>query len=491
MAKHEPTQDGPSAAERSRPSRIFRRASLERLNSPERLDELMGVIGPQSWIALGGLALVVAAGLAWAVLGRVPVTIEARGVLVHPRRVVDVQAPRDGTLGGLRLTPGATVAEGDVLATLDRPLLRHQLQLRREELELRRERLRVSAPLHARRVELERAALERERAALRRRIEESRAQADRILDANEETREERRRGIERQLELFRGLNERLQARVKDYTALEERGVINKHVVLQVEQALLNGLLTVQELEARLQALTVEAIGDQAEDLRRRHAIIELETQLQALDAREGRLTEETSRFAFEEEEPVRALEREVARLEEQLGQESLVRSPHAGRVIEVLAAAGQVVSPGDRLAVLEVQDVERPLVSLSCFALKDGKRAREGLTLQVSPENVERERYGAALGRVTRVAAFPSTLEEVSRLVGNEELARALVPAGGCIVVYGELTPDPAAPSGFAWSSSRGPDLRLTPGTPTRTRLVVEERSPLSFVLPGLDATRR
>ena len=59
-------------------------------------------------------------------------------------------------------------------------------------------------------------------------------------------------------------------------------------------------------------------------------------------------------------------------------------------------------------------------------------------------------------------------------------------PADKSILVYGDLTPDESTPSGYAWSSSTGPALRLTPGTTTRVRVVVEQRSPLSFILPIL-----
>ncbi|NES67365.1 MAG: NHLP bacteriocin system secretion protein, partial [Okeania sp. SIO2D1] len=40
--------------------------------------------------------------------------------------------------------------------------------------------------------------------------------------------------------------------------------------------------------------------------------------------------------------------------------------------------------------------------------------------------------------------------------------------------------------SGYQWSSSKGPQQKLTAGTTTTTRVRVEERAPITFVLPIL-----
>lgn len=65
-------------------SNIFRKESLERLSSPEQLDQLMQVVRLRSWIPLVSLGSLVGLALLWSILGRIPITTTGRGILVHP-----------------------------------------------------------------------------------------------------------------------------------------------------------------------------------------------------------------------------------------------------------------------------------------------------------------------------------------------------------------------------------------------------------------------
>jgi HlyD family secretion protein len=43
-----------------------------------------------------------------------------------------------------------------------------------------------------------------------------------------------------------------------------------------------------------------------------------------------------------------------------------------------------------------------------------------------------------------------------------------------------------STPSGLRWSGGSGPNLQLENGTPAKSEVVVERRSPVSFLLPFL-----
>jgi HlyD family secretion protein len=320
---------------------------------------------------------------------------------------------------------------------------------------------------------------------LTRQIAESTENADHLRDAGKKALEDRRKALQNQLSLFQKLSTRLEARVERYEKLEKSGVVNKQELLQLEQTTMNTLLTCQSLETQLQELGVGELKDAALDMQRRHRILEMKNQLQDLVRKETQLAHEAAQFTINTDEPVEVLEEEIRILETRLA-ESTILSPYSGRVLEVTAVQGQVVGAGSRLAVLEIEDPDKPLVAVTCFQIKDGKQVREDLEIRVTPSTVQRARFGSMLGRVTSVGAFPVTSEELSKIVGNRELARNLVPLAGGIVVFGSLQPDAKTPSGYAWSSGVGPPLRPTPGTTTAVRVVVDQRSPLSFVLPIL-----
>ena len=61
---------------------IFRRKALEKLASPERLDELLSITTPQGWLILLALGVLLAAALAWAIVGTIAVQVEGEGMLI-------------------------------------------------------------------------------------------------------------------------------------------------------------------------------------------------------------------------------------------------------------------------------------------------------------------------------------------------------------------------------------------------------------------------
>ncbi|MEM6716956.1 MAG: hypothetical protein AAF622_17970 [Cyanobacteria bacterium P01_C01_bin.147] len=62
---------------------LFRKESLERLSSPERLDELMTIVNLKTWLPLGTIGVLLGLGLIWSLVGRIPVTTSGRGHLVE------------------------------------------------------------------------------------------------------------------------------------------------------------------------------------------------------------------------------------------------------------------------------------------------------------------------------------------------------------------------------------------------------------------------
>jgi hypothetical protein len=69
---------------REQQTNIFRKESLERLSSPEQLDQLMQVVRPKSWLPLVALGSVMTFALLWGILGRIPITATGKGLLVYP-----------------------------------------------------------------------------------------------------------------------------------------------------------------------------------------------------------------------------------------------------------------------------------------------------------------------------------------------------------------------------------------------------------------------
>ncbi|HAE55215.1 MAG TPA: NHLP bacteriocin system secretion protein, partial [Acidimicrobiaceae bacterium] len=50
---------------------IFRKVMLDRLSSPEQLDQLMTVTKPRAWLVLGGIGLLLMTFMVWSILGQI------------------------------------------------------------------------------------------------------------------------------------------------------------------------------------------------------------------------------------------------------------------------------------------------------------------------------------------------------------------------------------------------------------------------------------
>ncbi|MGF1515026.1 MAG: hypothetical protein ACFB5Z_15200 [Elainellaceae cyanobacterium] len=98
-------------AERTEKSTLFRKESLERLSSPEQLDQLMQIVRPRHWIPLAALAVLVALGVLWSVVARIPMTVAGPGVLVQPSDDDDslVGLSYLSRINGAKVRPGMAV----------------------------------------------------------------------------------------------------------------------------------------------------------------------------------------------------------------------------------------------------------------------------------------------------------------------------------------------------------------------------------------------
>lgn len=70
-----------------KPRAIFRQKSLDRVASPEKLDQYVRVSSPRAWVVLVSIVLLLLAGALWIAVGTVPGTVPTT-VVVRDGRVV-------------------------------------------------------------------------------------------------------------------------------------------------------------------------------------------------------------------------------------------------------------------------------------------------------------------------------------------------------------------------------------------------------------------
>lgn len=435
----------------------FREKSLERLSSPERLDQLLRVTDDKSWLPLAALAVLILTLFAWSVIGKIPVNVQGKGILMGPRGVVEFQSPGPGYLVQLKVQVDDKVERGDVLALIDRPDLDKQIELQKQKATELAAQIRT-APLRLQDVRAEGAGSAN--GGVESQAEASRALAAALKDKGLQSIEDERVRLDQQLRLARELAESRRKSLEGQQQLYSSGDISKEALIGAESAHLDSQARLSELQADLRELRTKAL-----EVEEQYA-----SRLERISDREQQLAD---------------VHREIDRLDHLLKKQGRIVSEYRGQILEISAVQGEFLAPGDRIGSMVLSEPDRPMQSVSYFTVRDGKRLEEGDTIHITPDTVERERYGSILGTVTSVSDFPVTLAEAESVIGNREVAEALIAGGYRIQVYSDLLRDDQT-GGFDWSYSKGPDMAVSPGTTTTARVTVEHRTPITFVLPIL-----
>jgi len=185
-------------------------------------------------------------------------------------------------------------------------------------------------------------------------------------------------------------------------------------------------------------------------------------------------------------------ERQIAFVAEKLARSSRVKSTHTGRVVEVRTTVGDLLETGKTLVSLERDDGPGGLELLLYVDSREGKRIAPGMEVQIEPSVVHKERYGFLLGTVKAVESYPSTRQGMLRVLKNEELVSALLgeAAGTPIAVRVELSRDGTTPTGYRWSSAKGPEIALTSGTRCVGYVTTSRQRPIALVSPAFAGDR-
>ena len=62
---------------------IFRKVALDRLSSPEQLDQLLRVTDRRGWLALTAIGMLLVIAVAWGILGSVSSKVTGEGLLMR------------------------------------------------------------------------------------------------------------------------------------------------------------------------------------------------------------------------------------------------------------------------------------------------------------------------------------------------------------------------------------------------------------------------
>jgi HlyD family secretion protein len=406
--------------------RIFREAAVERLSSPEQLDQLVGITRPFDWVAVTVLLLGLAVVVTWSIVGRIPTRVAGDGILLESGgRVVDAVSAITGRLASIDVAIGDQVRLDQVIARVGQSEIEQRL---RQANEVLREREREHAELVA---------------MIAQEIEAKLAN----LAAQEI-----------------GFG-------KVIAAAEVRAAYLTEEVAKLEPAVSSGFVTRKYVEDRRVELTnaKQRVTDAQNDI--------LKLNAQRLDLRSQR-----DRDRMLSEFRVNDAKRLVEQLSAELERGSRILSPADGRVVEVKVSGGAVLAVGT--PVIEIETAGQTLEATIYMPADRGKNVRPGMEVHVEPTTIAREEYGALIGKVVAISDFPVTPQGMAADLHNDTLVRRFSQEGAPYAARVQLEPDSTTVSGYRWSSGKGPPVRLSSGTLTRAEVTTREQPPIELVVP-------
>ncbi len=417
-------------------TRLFRESALERLSSPEQLDQQLQVTSPKGWIALLALWSVLAAVIVWSIVGSVPTREEGQGIIVVGGGLRVVVSPGKGRLRSIDVDVGDALDPGDIVAAISQQTLEDELEEATSQLGELRAQNRRHAEFDQREQDLQASLAQ---------VDEQRLQQT-IDYANDRT-------------------TRLRTRHDIVKGLVEDGMMPELDLHEIEQDI--ETVSLDQEKARL--------------------------EIQQLIARNENDSFQRERDRMTRDNEVELLQSKVDLLSGRLKRESQVVCQISGRVVEIRAAVQTEVNVGDAILLIEPTGTDvgtlEAIIYVSAATGKQIKVKGEGdgpeMVAHISPGGVKREEFGSMLGVVSFVAKVPTSKPAMEARLGDKDLAEKLtLEIGLPLEVRITLIPSEDTPSGYQWTSSHGPETVITAGTLCRGSVTVKEQRPIELLIP-------
>ena len=407
---------------------LFRQAALNRIASPELLDQQLVVTRPHAWIGLAALLLIVGVAVGWSVFGRLATYVSGTGLLINAGGHLEVAtAIGNGEVQDLLVKVEDVVEDDQLLGHIEVPEAEQRLQQARDLLAERQ------------------AELARQQAG-----------ADEEISAKRATLAARRTAIEVQRRGSLSEVSALRAKLADEEQLLRDNIVTRAAVLQTRTMLA-----------------------QAE-----HAAADADSQIVQLSSQDQELVFQAQQRVQNATFQLADARRRLEEAEQAWHRSTEIRAPLAGRIVQLDVNPGGLVSRGQPVVTIETpgNGVEM-LVFLTRF---DGGKVNRGMAARVSPSWTTRENEGSIRATVSEVSRFPLTADAIQAIVHNDNMMREFSRSGPPILARLRLQPDPTTASGYAWTTARGSETPLTAGGAAGAEIQVKSEAPINLVIPAL-----
>lgn len=436
-------------------NKLFRKISLDRLSSPEELDQRLKVVSPIGWVALLAMALLIFAGLLWGFFGSIADKTVGQGIIISSGGITSVIHHANGQITDVSVLDGDYIEKGEVLARIEQTELIEEINKSKRDLAA------------AQAIDLDNIQLNNSKlnyniygkiGEIYRDYEKAQAnlETQRTYYANQKAQ------AEYELEAARIQYEEALDKFTNYKVLYENGAVSQNEYTNAQRQ-----LTVHEL----------AYNNKKQYLN--------DLSLSQLQEVEANFAAQKQWFKDVITVSILDLENNIEKMQRDLANNSEIVANVSGRVLELRVKKGDIVQAGSVVCTIaEEKGNTESLEAVVYVPVEKGKRIMPGMEVNVSPSTVKKEENGFMLGNVVSVSKYPASSQGMMLTLGNSELVQQLSGDSSPLEVRVELVMDNNTISGYKWSTPNGPPIAIDGGTFCIGEVKVEQKRPISMVIP-------
>ncbi|MCB1074535.1 MAG: HlyD family efflux transporter periplasmic adaptor subunit [Simkania sp.] len=164
-----------------------------------------------------------------------------------------------------------------------------------------------------------------------------------------------------------------------------------------------------------------------------------------------------------------------------------VLAPDNGTIFQMATGKDQQVKQGDILMWFERKVYPKDFVVYAFIPVEAAERVKQGMKATVELGAVDTQKYGQLVGQVTEVVSYAVSKDsDRLKVIPSEKLREDLTKGATAMLVIVQPFLAPDNKSGLAWTYGKGPTERLSPGSLGTVRITIENKKPISYLIPIL-----
>ena len=164
----------------------------------------------------------------------------------------------------------------------------------------------------------------------------------------------------------------------------------------------------------------------------------------------------------------------------------VISAPHDGKVFQLDVGQGQPMKVGQVLMWFQTEVFPSQLQVYGFIPTQVGERIQVGMHVTIDLHAVDTQKYGQLVGEVKQVAPYAVSDTSVQlKVIPSQQVREDLTKGGSMELIIIQPKLDPKNQSGLVWTFGKRPSNRMYPGSMGTVRVTIENKRPISYLIPG------